>query len=199
MSTYPEIYVIRHGQTQWNTETRHQGRKDSPLTELGKAQASAIGEALVEELRVRPEMRAYASPQGRVQASASLMLAGLPIEPTNDPRLQEIGFGIWEGLTWDDIAAGWPEKAAIAENDPFLWHFQAPGGESLAEITDRCRAFLEDLTGPSIILTHGVTSRVLRGIWLGLTENDLAGLPGGQGVIYHLAPGQEQRVIRAHP
>ncbi len=67
---------------------------------------------------------------------------------------------------------------------------------SLEEVTSRARAFLADLSGPAILFTHGVTGKVLRGLWLGLDEYEIAGLPGGQGVVFHLQPGQGERVLR---
>lgn len=197
MTEYPEIYVIRHGQTTWNVQGRFQGRMDSPLTDQGRTQARAIGCKLATKLEEFPaRFAAFASPQGRVQASAKLILAPLAMAPKSDPRLQEIGFGAWEGLTFDDIVTGWPERALLAETEPFLWHFQSPGGETLADMSERCQAFLDDLTGPSIVITHGVTSRVLRGLWLGLDEYGMTDLPAGQGVIYHMIQG-EMRVIDA--
>ena len=190
MPEYPEIYAIRHGQTVWNTQKRYQGRMDSPLTDMGRAQATAVGHALRAELPDRA-VAYYASPQGRVQETASHM----GVQPTNDPRLAEVSFGAWEGLNWDDIAAGWPERAAMAETEPFLWNFQAPGGETLADLQARARAFLADLTGPSVLVTHGITSKVLRAVWLGLNEYEISALAGGQGVIFHLSHPDGQRSI----
>ncbi len=197
MPTYPEIYVIRHGQTVWNTEGRHQGRLDSPLTKAGRAQAVSVGQVLHDQAPGwSKRVTIMASPQGRANLSAKLALAGTGITATPDERLREIDFGDWQGLTFDDIANGWPDRAALAETEPFLWHFQAPGGETLPDMIARCRAVLEDLTSPAILFTHGVTSRVLRGLWLGLDEYGMSDLPGGQGMVYHLSQRHGQRVLR---
>jgi len=196
VASYPDIYVIRHGQTEWNVVNRYQGHLDSPLTNLGRAQALAVGRTLLRELGHHPDLSAFTSPQGRAADSAALILGDLGLSAKTDERLQEIAFGRWEGLTLEKILSGWPDKAAMAATEPFLWHFQAPGGERLAALKTRCRAFLKDLSGPSIVVTHGVTSRMLRGIWLGLEDRETAMLPGGQGVIYHLGAACGHRAIK---
>ena len=190
MPNYPEIFVIRHGQTLWNSQKRYQGRMNSPLTDTGRAQATAVGTALRAALAGR-EVAYFASPQGRAQETATHM----GVQPTPDARLAEVSFGAWEGLNWDDIAAGWPERAAMAETEPFLWNFQAPGGETLADLQARAGDFLDSLTGPSVLVTHGITSKVLRAAWLGLNEYETASLAGGQGVIFHLSQPHGQRSI----
>lgn len=195
MAEFPEICVIRHGQTEWNLAGRYQGQMDSPLTALGREQARSLGPVLA-DLPGIAAFTAYTSPLGRAHATAALTLAATGHKAHMDSRLREVAFGAWEGLSWDDIAQRWPERAQMAEAEPFLWHFQAPGGETLADVTTRARAFLHSLSGPSILITHGVTGKVLRGLWLGLDEYDIAGLPGGQGTIFHLAPGQGERVLR---
>ena len=195
MPDYPEIFLLRHGQTLWNLEGRYQGQKDSALTARGRAQAGAMGQVLARALDGRAGFRAFTSPQGRARQTAAAALGPAALDPCPDARLREVGFGAWEGLCWDDIARRWPERAALAETEPFLWHFQAPGGERLEEVRARVTAFLDDLTGPAVLVTHGITGRVLRGVWLGLDEYETGGLPGGQGVVFHLAPGQGHRLL----
>ncbi|HGG03863.1 MAG TPA: histidine phosphatase family protein [Aliiroseovarius sp.] len=190
MTDYPELYVIRHGQTEWNVAGRHQGRMDSPLTDTGKAQARAVAGLLPQS-----GIQAFTSPLGRTKATAALVFQGSDQVAREDARLSEVGFGDWEGLCWDDIAARWPDRAAMAEQEPFLWHFQAPGGETLAEVSARCQSFLNDLTGPAIVITHGISGRVLRGLWLGQNEYGMTGLPGGQGVVFHLSQAHGHRVL----
>ncbi len=68
------------------------------------------------------------SPLGRARQTAALSLAATGHMPREDARLREVAFGAWEGLSWDDFAAQWPERAQMAESEPFLWHFQAPEG-----------------------------------------------------------------------
>ena len=93
----------------------------------------------------------------------------------------------WEGLTQAEIDAGWPDKATYAEQNPVEWHFSSPGGEGLHDLQARADSFLQDLSGPTVVFTHGILSRVLRARWLGLNEYEMLDLPGGQGIIFHLS------------
>lgn len=194
MTKYPELFVLRHGQTEWNLAGRHQGRMNSDLTALGREQAVKQGKILQVAIAGRDDVVAITSPQGRAFDTAVLALEPVGITPLVDDRLCEIAFGEWEGLTFDDIAAGWPEKIMNADTDVLTWHFRAPGGESFETVRSRAVSFLESLTGPTIIVTHGITSRVLRGLWLGGDWDEMAALPGGQGCVYHLADGQHNRL-----
>ena len=177
--TCPELYILRHGETIWNREGRMQGALDSALTDLGQAQARAMG-ALLAGVDLTGH-RLYCSPLGRARATAALAFDRPPIL---DPRLREIEVGLWTGLTRPDILARWP--GANEDEDMLEFYARAPGGEGFAALWDRVSAFLADLTGPAVIVTHGVTSRFLRTAALGLTPADLNGVPGGQGVIFRL-------------
>ena len=68
----------------------------------------------------------------------------------------------------------------------------APGGESYDAFSARIRSVLEAARRPTVIVAHGIVGRVLRGLWLGLERSQLAGLPGGQGCIFHLKEGHEE-------
>ena len=193
MPRFPEIFVLRHGQTEWNSVGRHQGRMDSPLTAKGRGQAEEQGRLLVSALENRSDITAFCSPQGRAFDTAGIALEQLAMKATVDDRLCEISFGKWEGLNFDEIAKDWPEHCKNADQDRIGWNFTAPGGETYDDIYSRVVAFLEDLDQPTIIVTHGITSCVLRGIWLGLDKDELFTLPGGQGCVYHLNNGTMRR------
>jgi len=193
MPEYPEIFVLRHGQTEWNRAGRHQGRLDSPLTELGQAQALEQSRILKQVLDGGDEVAAFCSPQGRAVETARIALTNVKLTPQYDDRLCEISFGKWQGLTFDEIALGWPELVKYADQNMFDWHFTAPGGESFDDLFGRAQEFLQSLSGPSIIVTHGITSRVLRGIWLGQGWDEMAAMSGGQGCVYHLFEGAQKR------
>ena len=187
---YPEIFVLRHGQTEWNLAGRHQGRLDSPLTEKGWEQALAQSALLAQAISWHDAIAAYCSPQGRAAKTAAIALDPLGLTAIQDKRLCEISFGEWESLTYEEIAQGWPEHTKYADIEVFDWHFKAPGGEDFETVRARAEAFLQGLTGPTIIVTHGITSRVLRGVWLGHDFDGTSGLSGGQGCVYHLQNGQ---------
>ncbi len=181
MPQFPDLFILRHGQTEWNVAGRYQGQRDSPLTALGVAQAKTQGEILrgVLEGRILP---AYASPLGRAARTAELALAPLGQQARLDSRLKELNFGSREGKTRAEVA-----QTGISSR--FAHYFSDPEGESFQDIESRCRAFLDDLESESIVITHGITSRILRGIWLGLSGEDMLDLPVDQGCIYHLRLG----------
>ena len=191
---YPEIFVLRHGETEWNRLGRYQGRKDSALTEKGQGQALLQSALLAKITAGRDDVAAYCSPQGRAVDTAAIALQPLGRIATPDLRLCEIAFGAWESLTYAEIVQAWPEHARQDDTDAFNWSFNAPGGETYQQVRARAESFLATLTGPTIIVTHGITSRVLRGVWLGHSESGVSGLPGGQGCVYHLHDGQQTKL-----
>jgi len=187
----PELWLLRHGQTEWNAAGRLQGRLDSRLTETGIAQARAQGAIL---RRVLPAgVAVLSSPAGRAWRTAQIATAGLGLTVLPDPDLQEIDMGDWVGRLVDDLRAELPAGAA---DDPHLWKFGAPRGEGMAAMAARLNRVLERLDGPSVLVTHGVTSRVLRCLALGRPVHELAALPGGQGVVHHLRDGVARTIAR---
>ena len=102
------MYLIRHGETDWNKEKRIQGRLDIPLNERGREQA----EALAARLASLPLERIYTSDLGRAQETTAIIIARqqtkqIPIVST--PALREGGYGLWEGLTREEVIAGFAE------------------------------------------------------------------------------------------
>ena len=109
------IYLVRHGQTEFNREGRYQGRVDSPLTELGLAQARAAGARLAAlAAEEGGNWIIETSPLGRARRTAEIIAQsmGLPAL-TVDPRLIEVSYGEIEGLTAAEIEARWPKVAAL--------------------------------------------------------------------------------------
>src|ERR1017187_10230084 len=101
------IYLIRHGQRGFSREVRFQGRVDSPLTDLGVAQAQAVGERLAAVARDDPgDWLIEASPLGRAKRTAEIIaqVMGLPA-PSIEPRLIEVDYGALEGLTRAEVDA----------------------------------------------------------------------------------------------
>lgn len=182
MPGLPPIWFLRHGQTEWNLEGRLQGRKDSPLTGLGRAQAghqARILSDMLEQVAQGPG-GCFASPLGRAQETARIALAGRGF--VTDPRLSEIAAGAWEGRLRAEVATG--------EGDLFLYA-GAPGGEGLDALQARVAAFLADLTGPSVVVSHGLLGKVLRGQACGLDAEGMDRLSNLQGCVYLLENGAE--------
>ncbi|SEL03628.1 probable phosphoglycerate mutase [Roseovarius azorensis] len=187
---WPEVYVLRHGQTEWNAVGRMQGGQDSALTGEGRAQAVRQGRILAGcDLN---GFEAWCSPQGRAIATAAVAVVGRVAHVRTDDRLREIGVGEWEGRLRREI----PELAGAEDADGvgLQGYDLAPGGEGLAALEARCRDFLRDRSTPMVIVTHGVTSRVLRLLLTGRPLSEIDRIGGGQGVVYHLAGGV-QRVL----
>ncbi|WP_187431615.1 phosphoglycerate mutase GpmB [Roseobacter fucihabitans] len=182
----PPLYILRHGQTVWNAEHRIQGRLDSALTAQGRAQARDQRKILGGcDLR---DFQAFCSPQGRAFHTASLALEGLFQTIQTDARLSEISVGAFEGLRRDALLPG--HKMDESEESGLDLYERAPGGEGFKGLHRRCLAFLDDLSGPAVLVTHGMTSRMLRLILLNMDISQMGALPGGQGVVYHLAYGE---------
>ena len=184
--TYPSLYILRHGQTEWNADDRMQGSLNSPLTALGREQAEAQ-HAILKDVDLTG-YEAIASPQGRAFHTASIALRDLFPRIRTDNQLVEIGLGAWEGKYRKECLH--PES----QENVFALYEQAPGGEGFTKLHARCLAFLSRLEGPAVLVTHGVTSRMLRLILLGLGTERIADLPGGQGVVYHLEDGVQRKL-----
>lgn len=182
MIDHPELFILRHGETVWNQKGWFQGQRDSPLTAKGQAQALAQ-KAILEAVEHAPNS-VFVSPLGRTLQTARLALGSADF--VVDDRLMEIDFGAWEGLTRAQIAA-----QIDYSFDDGTWNFRSPDGESFDMIAGRVAAFLNDLTGPAVIVTHGTTSIIMRGLCCGLDQAEMLELPKDQGCVYHLKDGSE--------
>jgi len=164
---WPELYFIRHGQTDWNAEGRYQGSKDIPLNAIGQGQADLNGHALVQLLqrggRKPDDFTWHASPLSRTRETMQRIRAAftepLP-EVTFDPRLVEVSFGVYEGRLHTDLTTS--EMAIAGERDADFWFFRPPSGESYDDVAQRVTSFASELKGPAIVVAHGGILRILR-------------------------------------
>jgi len=179
-----EIYLVRHGETEWNQQQRLQGRLDSPLTALGREQSERLGQILAARLGADHQLPMHVSPLLRARETAIIIrrYARGP-DPIFDSRIQEISMGAWEGLTCDDVEARWPDLLDGGDN---MWWFRAPGGEQYEEFKGRVENWLGALTGPVIVVSHGITGRLIRGLMLGLPATEALILPSPQDVVWHI-------------
>ena len=183
----PELLLLRHGQTEWNREGRFQGARDSRLTELGRAQALAMGNVL-RRLGVGAEShRALTSPQGRARDTAKLALGPLGLGAGDDPRLVEIGMGDWTGLTRADIDERWPGPP---DEPLFDFYCRCPGGETFTDLARRAEEVLAGLDRPTVIVTHGITLRVLCALALGRDLPEAEHLIVPQGSVARIEDGR---------
>jgi broad specificity phosphatase PhoE len=153
-----DVWLVRHGETEWARLGRHTGRTDIPLTDTGRAQARALGRRLAGH-RFSLVMT---SPLSR--AAETTAIAGFGDVAIPDPDLQEWDYGDLEGRLTTDIAAQYPGWT--------IWRGPWPGGETLVEVgvrADRVLGRLAGLDGDALIVAHGHLLRVLAARWLALT------------------------------
>ncbi len=117
------IYLLRHGETAWNTLGRFQGQKDSPLTQLGIKQADSVARLLHREiLDAAHSCEMHISPLDRALETADRIRRVLPLPSRQDTRLMEVSVGSWDGLTKFEIANEFP--GALDGADAFDWYFR---------------------------------------------------------------------------
>ena len=182
-----DIYLIRHGETEWNVQGRFQGRLDSVLTNTGVKQAEAIGRRLA---GLDLSFDAFiTSPLGRTRQTAAIIagLARLPAVQWDD-RLAEVSLGSWDGLTDIDIDAQWP--GLLDGSTQFDWFFKSPDGESYDAVFQRAECWLRERQGVTVAVSHGLISRLIRGAYSGLPKTDALSLTVPQDVIWRLSNGR---------
>ena len=190
------ILLVRHGETEWNLERRIQGRFDSPLTERGIAQAEAIGR-LIETLPDAASAPIVASPLGRARRTAEIIREHLTAGPelVIDDRLREISAGVWDGLTFRDIELRC--RGVFDGDGRWEWNFRAPGGESYETFAGRVGEWLGEWAGRRFVVavTHGVVSRVLRGLYVALPREAALVLPVPQDKVFRLCDGVVEELV----
>ncbi len=189
---FQPIYVLRHGETEWNAEGRFQGGLNSPLTEIGRAQAAR--QARILEHLDLSEFDIRVSPQGRAFETAAIALARQVMFLRTDDRLREIEVGDWSGKLRSEMHASGLTLEDTPDG-PLALYEHAPGGEGFAALRTRCTEFLNSLTRPTICVTHGITSRMMRTVATGRASSELGDLPGGQGVVYAVENGIHRNLV----
>ncbi len=142
MSAATRVLALRHGETAWNVQARIQGQLDIPLNDTGQWQAARAAEALAED----GITAIYSSDLARALQTAQALSAATGVRVVTDRGLRERGFGSFEGHSFVDVEARWPEDARRwRQRDP---DFQPGGhGESLRTFFDRCATTAARLAG----------------------------------------------------
>ena len=177
------LYVIRHGETDWNREGRLQGQHDVPLNAQGHKDAEKSGEKLYALLSERTDLppvisannddnahMMFISPLLRTRQTTHIIrqnLWNIPTHIINDADLQELTFGDWEGLTWREIVQRNPREAQARQQDK--WGYVPPNGENYAMLLIRVKEAMARLVhmleqrraSCATIVAHGGVSRVL--------------------------------------
>lgn len=192
------IYLVRHGETEWNKTGKYQGSTDMPLSAVGRAQAACCAEALK---NVKFD-KIIASNLSRALVTAQTIAAkhNMPVEV--DARLQEIHFGQWESLTYDEIDARWPGEVMKMYRQPA--QITIAGGESFKDLQVRSWAAVKDALSTMadgetlLVVCHGGTIRTLFCEILNLPLNNAWNFAQGNTAInriYYYGEGSENHNV----
>ena len=168
----PLVYFARHGQTDWNAAVRFQGQHDVDINALGRTQALRNGRRLAGLLDDPGRFDFVASPLRRTRETMEIIRGEIGLPPTAyrlEPRLMEVHFGDWQGMTVDEVEAAFPGVGAAREADK--WDFLPPGAgaESYRMLSERVDPWLSAIDRDTVCVTHG---GVIRSIFMltGTTE-----------------------------
>jgi probable phosphoglycerate mutase len=152
-----QLWLVRHGETEWSRSGRHTGRSDIPLTDRGRARARQLAPLLAAE----SFDRVWSSPLARARETAVLAGFGARIESLDN--LCEWDYGEYEGRTTDEIR--------LSEPDFSTWTACIADGESLEQVAARARRVIQRATnagGQTLLFAHAHLLRILAADWLGL-------------------------------
>ncbi|EGQ7740540.1 histidine phosphatase family protein [Vibrio parahaemolyticus] len=161
------IFVLRHGETEFNADKKLQGHCNSSLTSKGCDQARRVGTMLKQYVENRP-FRVYSSTLGRALQTSQIVCEELNYSYENlnkEPRLKEFSLGEWEQRTIPSLVQEIPNL--LAQND---WYLQAPNCETYESVRERLSSWLSDVAHDEdiVVVSHGLTGIVLRGLLLGM-------------------------------
>ena len=192
---HPEIYLVRHGETEWNRSRRYQGQLDSRLTENGIRQAESVGNLISKIIPNLEDIPFYCSPLGRCRETAARICNAAALDPKKliyEDYLMEIHCGHWQTWTRKEVAKRWPNE--VAEYKANVWNYEIPGGgENCHTLQNRARRWLHTMREErrAIVVSHGMIGRIIRGLCCSLAPKEVLALEVPQGVIYHLKDGVE--------
>lgn len=150
-----KVFLVRHGETDWNKELRIQGQTDIPLNEAGRMLAEKTAAGLSD---IQFD-RAYTSPLSRARETAEIILKGKTVELIEEPLITEMNFGIYEGKRTDVSKGEIPEEFGCFFEYPGKYEVP-PKGESFERVKERMQEFLTELSQTEtnqtvLIVTHG--------------------------------------------
>jgi broad specificity phosphatase PhoE len=182
--SHHQVWLVRHGETEWSASGQHTSRTDIPLTPLGERQAMALGKNLAGHTFAL----VLSSPLARARETCRLAGLGDSAEMTDD--LREWDYGIYEGRRTADIrkeTPGWT-----------VWNSPIPGGESIEQVAQRTRRVIDRAVGAPgdvALFAHAHVLRVLTACWLGLPPDAGRLLALGTASLNILGYERETRVI----
>ena len=197
-------FIARHGETVFNAVARMQGDVvHTPLTRAGFAQADGMGVALRRRLGSRPQLTMWVSPAGRALQTLAVIAEHLELDwhaARVDARLAEIGMGDWSGRYYRELVA---EQGPIFDASSGLFSRRAPGGEWYDDIGVRLAGWIDETAaeeGDRLVVMHGMSSRVLRGMLTRRAPRPECGAPVAdglpQGSVVEISGGKESLLER---
>jgi alpha-ribazole phosphatase len=164
------IYLVRHGETEWNASLKYQGQTDVPLSETGKKQADLLGKRLA----ASKFDGFYSSDLARAYETAGIISLYHKQQIKRIPELREINFGLWEGLDYKEIMGKYPDEIKQWWEKPLL--ARIPGGETMDEMIKRTTTTVRTIveshnSGNIVVVTHGGVVRSIVGTVLGMDMN----------------------------
>ncbi len=182
MQLQGRIFIARHGETVFNASGRMQGQRNlhTPLTTRGFAQADEMGRALVRFLGTSQSLHLWSSSAGRAQQTMAIVAEHIGADWRDvrfDDRLQEIDVGDWSDKRYADIIA---EQGDIIDPETGLFNQRPPNGEWYDDVATRLRNWMadtQDERGDRLVIMHGMSARVLRGLQRGLPDHPKLGVP----------------------
>ena len=172
----PDLFLIRHGETDWNLAGRFQGRSDVPMNDTGFEQARLAGERLSQMVRlcVAERIDIVSSPLLRARQTAGEIYRAIDRgedEIKVSEALGEISLGEWEGMTTHEVKSAFPALRRARKQDQ--WNFAPPGGESYADRTPEIGEFLAAIDRPSVLVCHAGVIKICLYL-LGATDRQSA-------------------------
>jgi len=179
------LYLVRHGQTDWNAEMRLQGQQDIPLNDFGRAQAAHNGQTLKTLIKDPKSFDFVASPLGRTRETMEILLTELGLKKSTyriDQRVIEISFGDWEGSTFAELRVD--HNDAVEERLANKWYFVQPNGESYQILCERVAPWLNDVKRDTVVVCHGGVIRALLRLLTNVSTAEIAEMTVPQDQIY---------------
>lgn len=164
------VYLVRHGETTWNSLLKFQGQTDIPLSDLGRQQAMLLARRLARE----KFHSCYSSDLTRASETAEILAEPHGLSVHKIPGLRELNFGVWEGLTIPEIKKLFAEEIKQWWNSPLTT--RVPRGETLAEMVERSTLAVKKIIdshsdGNVLVVSHGGAIRSIVGCVLGMDLN----------------------------
>jgi probable phosphoglycerate mutase len=194
------LYFCRHGETEANVEKRFQGdHTNTPLTAKGREQALAVAGTVRREMPHPASYACVSSPLVRACLTMEIIREALGLAPkgyTTDTRIEEIDLGSWDGLT--DAQARALDPAAFDARMANKGAIRVPGGgENYADVSLRATSWVYDLGADTFAVSHGAFTRILRGLFLGLSWEQMSALDEPQGVVFRVRGSTVERLEKS--